>query len=57
MSQVDLRQKYQAVIGLEVHIQLATASKMFSPEGFQFGESPNTYLSAVTIAHPGALPT
>ncbi|MEM7512174.1 MAG: Asp-tRNA(Asn)/Glu-tRNA(Gln) amidotransferase subunit GatB [Bacteroidota bacterium] len=57
MSQVDLRQKYQAVIGLEVHIQLATSSKMFSPEGFQFGESPNTHLSAVTIAHPGALPT
>ncbi|MEM9934687.1 MAG: Asp-tRNA(Asn)/Glu-tRNA(Gln) amidotransferase subunit GatB [Bacteroidota bacterium] len=57
MNKVDLRQKYQAVIGLEVHIQLATDSKMFSPEGFQFGESPNTFLSAVTIAHPGSLPT
>lgn len=48
---------YKAVIGLEIHAQLLTKTKMFSPEATSYGELPNTQVSAVTLAHPGALPT
>lgn len=48
--------KYQAVIGLEVHAQLSTQSKIFSPEAAQFGAEPNTQLGPVSLGHPGALP-
>ncbi len=57
MSSASPREKYQPVIGLEVHIQLHTHSKIFSTEGFSFGSSPNHYLSPITLAHPGALPS
>ena len=49
-------QKYDLVIGLEVHIQLLTATKIFSTEAASFGGSPNTQISVVTLAHPGTLP-
>lgn len=52
----DVLTRYQVVIGLEVHIQLQTATKVFAPEGMAFGLEPNTAVSAVTMAHPGALP-
>ncbi|MFN4947888.1 MAG: Asp-tRNA(Asn)/Glu-tRNA(Gln) amidotransferase GatCAB subunit B, partial [Chryseotalea sp.] len=48
--------KYEAVIGLEVHIQLATDSKIFCADGVAFGESPNTLISTISLAHPGTLP-
>jgi aspartyl-tRNA(Asn)/glutamyl-tRNA(Gln) amidotransferase subunit B len=48
--------KYEVVIGLEVHVQLATQSKIFAPEKNDFGMAPNSDISAVTIAHPGTLP-
>jgi aspartyl-tRNA(Asn)/glutamyl-tRNA(Gln) amidotransferase subunit B len=48
--------QYETVIGLEVHIQLSTKSKLFSGESTEFGASPNTQLSAITLAHPGTLP-
>ncbi|MFZ9045707.1 MAG: Asp-tRNA(Asn)/Glu-tRNA(Gln) amidotransferase subunit GatB [Cyclobacteriaceae bacterium] len=47
---------YEVVIGLEVHVQLATNAKIFSPEKNDFGIDPNSDISAVTIAHPGTLP-
>ncbi|MCZ8355888.1 MAG: Asp-tRNA(Asn)/Glu-tRNA(Gln) amidotransferase subunit GatB [Cyclobacteriaceae bacterium] len=47
---------YEAVIGLEVHIQLATDSKIFCADGVAFGESPNTLISTISLAHPGTLP-
>lgn len=47
---------YEAVIGLEVHAQLLTRSKLFSPEAVQFGEEPNTQVSTISLAHPGTLP-
>jgi aspartyl-tRNA(Asn)/glutamyl-tRNA(Gln) amidotransferase subunit B len=50
------RDKYQVVIGLEIHAQLQTESKIFAHEGFAFGSSPNHFVSPVSIAHPGALP-
>ncbi len=48
--------KYEPVIGLEVHIQLNTQSKIFSPDSASFGGSPNTHISPITLAHPGTLP-
>jgi aspartyl-tRNA(Asn)/glutamyl-tRNA(Gln) amidotransferase subunit B len=48
--------QYQTVIGLEVHIQLSTASKLFCGDAAGFGGAPNTQVSPVTLAHPGSLP-
>ncbi|HVX49387.1 MAG TPA: Asp-tRNA(Asn)/Glu-tRNA(Gln) amidotransferase subunit GatB [Chitinophagaceae bacterium] len=48
--------KYEAVIGLEVHAQLATASKLFCGDSTTFGAEPNTHVSAITLGHPGTLP-
>lgn len=48
--------KYEAVIGLEVHAQLATQSKLFSGDATSFGAPPNTQVSAITAGHPGTLP-
>ncbi|WP_439505278.1 Asp-tRNA(Asn)/Glu-tRNA(Gln) amidotransferase subunit GatB [Sediminibacterium sp.] len=53
---MDLSQKYQAVIGLEVHAQLATNSKLFSGDSIAFGNAPNTQVSPISLAHPGSLP-
>ena len=50
------RSKYQPVIGLEVHIQLLTKSKLFARDPNQYGDPPNTNVSAITLAHPGTLP-
>ncbi len=54
--QDKIRQKYTAVIGLEVHAQLLTKSKIFAADGTTFGASPNTQVSAITLGHPGSLP-
>ncbi len=48
--------KWETVIGLEVHVQLATASKIFSGSSITFGASPNSQASAVDLAMPGMLP-
>ena len=48
--------KYQVVIGLEVHAQLLTKSKIFSGDSAAFGAAPNTNISPITLAHPGTLP-
>ncbi|MCS6823330.1 MAG: Asp-tRNA(Asn)/Glu-tRNA(Gln) amidotransferase subunit GatB [Cytophagaceae bacterium] len=48
--------KYQPVIGLEIHAQLSTLSKIFAPDSGEFGNMPNTNVSAITLAHPGTLP-
>jgi len=48
--------KYEAVIGLEVHAQLATNSKLFCGDSITFGAAPNTHVSAITLGHPGTLP-
>lgn len=52
----DLEQKYQLVIGLEVHAQLATATKLFCGDSAAFGGDPNTHISPITLAYPGTLP-
>ena len=48
--------KYQVVIGLEVHAQLLTKSKLFCGDSAAFGGQPNTHISPITLAHPGTLP-
>lgn len=50
------KDKYEAVIGLEVHAQLLTASKLFCGDSTAFGADANTHISPVTLAHPGTLP-
>ncbi len=48
--------QWEVVIGLEVHVQLATASKIFSGAATTFGAAPNTQACAVDLAMPGMLP-
>ena len=49
-------QRWEVVIGLEVHTQLLTKSKIFSGSSIAYGAQPNTQASAVDIALPGVLP-
>ena len=56
MSLEDMKEKYEMVIGLEVHAQLKTNTKIFAPDGAQFGKDPNTQTSAITLGMPGVLP-
>jgi aspartyl-tRNA(Asn)/glutamyl-tRNA(Gln) amidotransferase subunit B len=48
--------EYEAVIGLEIHVQLSTRTKMFCGCELSFGEPPNTRTCAVCLGLPGALP-
>jgi len=48
--------KYELVVGLEVHVQLSTRSKLFCGDAISYGGQPNTQVSAITLAHPGTLP-
>jgi aspartyl-tRNA(Asn)/glutamyl-tRNA(Gln) amidotransferase subunit B len=47
---------YELVCGLEVHVELATATKLFSASPNRFGDEPNTNIDPVTLGLPGALP-
>lgn len=49
-------EKYELVVGLEIHAQLSTKSKIFSPDANRFGDGPNQNISVITLAHPGTLP-
>jgi aspartyl-tRNA(Asn)/glutamyl-tRNA(Gln) amidotransferase subunit B len=51
-----LREKYEPVIGLEVHVQLLTATKIFCGCSTQFGAPPNTNVCPVCLGLPGTLP-
>jgi aspartyl-tRNA(Asn)/glutamyl-tRNA(Gln) amidotransferase subunit B len=48
---------YEAVIGLEIHVQLSTRTKMFCGCSPSFGDEPNVHTCPVCLGHPGALPT
>lgn len=52
----SLTDKYELVVGLEVHVQLSTASKIFSSDPAGFGGEPNEYISPVSLGLPGTLP-
>ena len=48
--------KYEVVVGLEIHVQLQTKSKAYSADSAEFGALPNTHISPITLGHPGTLP-
>jgi len=52
----SIRDKYTVVIGLEVHAQLLTKSKIYNSDSAEYGGAPNTHVSVITLAHPGTLP-
>ncbi|MEO8404623.1 MAG: Asp-tRNA(Asn)/Glu-tRNA(Gln) amidotransferase subunit GatB [Chitinophagaceae bacterium] len=52
----DIQHQYEIVIGLEVHAQLLTKSKLFCGDSTAYGAAPNTQVSPITLAHPGTLP-
>jgi aspartyl-tRNA(Asn)/glutamyl-tRNA(Gln) amidotransferase subunit B len=54
--QIQEKKTYQAVIGLEFHVHLATQTKMFCSCQVTYGEEPNTHTCPVCLGHPGALP-
>ena len=47
---------WELIVGLEVHVELATRTKLFSASANRFGDEPNTNIDPVTLALPGALP-
>ncbi|MCX8490176.1 MAG: Asp-tRNA(Asn)/Glu-tRNA(Gln) amidotransferase GatCAB subunit B, partial [Cyclobacteriaceae bacterium] len=51
-----LNHKYKVVIGLEVHAQLLTNSKIFNSDLARYGSAPNANVGVITLAHPGTLP-
>lgn len=51
-----IRDKYISVIGLEVHAQLLTKSKIYNSDSTEYGSLPNTNVGVITLAHPGTLP-
>jgi aspartyl-tRNA(Asn)/glutamyl-tRNA(Gln) amidotransferase subunit B len=56
MLSEEIRNKYQLVVGLEVHAQLLTESKMYASDSTEYGNLPNTQISVITLGHPGTLP-
>jgi len=48
--------KFETVIGLEIHVQLGTKSKAFAPDDITFGNESNTQTGIISLAHPGTLP-
>ncbi len=56
MVSPEIRDKYQEVIGLEIHVQLLTNTKAYSSDPNEYGSLPNTNVSVITLAHPGTLP-
>lgn len=51
-----INNQYEIVVGLEVHAQLLTNTKLFCGDSIAFGAEPNTHVSPITLAHPGTLP-
>lgn len=51
-----MQDRYDLVIGLEVHAQLSTESKLFCGDSTAFGADPNTQISEVSLGYPGTLP-
>ncbi len=51
-----IKDRYEVVIGLEVHAQLLTKTKAYSSDLNEYGAAPNTNVSAITLGHPGTLP-
>ena len=56
MAEALAERHYEPVIGLEIHVQLRTRTKMFCGCALSFGEEPNTRTCPVCLGHPGTLP-
>ena len=56
MLSEEIKSKYQLVVGLEVHAQLLTESKIFASDSTEYGNLPNRQVSVITLGHPGTLP-
>ncbi|WP_018295745.1 Asp-tRNA(Asn)/Glu-tRNA(Gln) amidotransferase subunit GatB [Corynebacterium lubricantis] len=56
MDYDEVLEKFDPVMGLEVHVELATETKMFSTSSAHFGAAPNTNVDPVSLGLPGALP-
>ncbi|EOZ93640.1 Aspartyl-tRNA(Asn) amidotransferase subunit B [Indibacter alkaliphilus LW1] len=56
MLSAEIKDKYELVVGLEVHAQLLTKSKMYATDSTEYGNLPNTHISVLTLGHPGTLP-
>jgi aspartyl-tRNA(Asn)/glutamyl-tRNA(Gln) amidotransferase subunit B len=56
MAEPAAERRFEPVIGLEVHVQLSTRTKMFCGCALSFGEEPNTRTCPVCLGHPGVLP-
>jgi aspartyl-tRNA(Asn)/glutamyl-tRNA(Gln) amidotransferase subunit B len=54
--EAKVEEKYEPVIGLEIHVQLDTKSKAYSFDSTEFGHLPNSNTSVITLGHPGTLP-
>ncbi|MFT5668907.1 MAG: aspartyl-tRNA(Asn)/glutamyl-tRNA(Gln) amidotransferase subunit B [Vicingaceae bacterium] len=52
----EIYDKYELVVGLEIHAQLLTKSKAYSSDSSEFGALPNTHVNPITLGHPGTLP-
>lgn len=52
----EIRNKYQPVIGLEIHAQMLTKTKAYSNDKNEYGSVPNSNVSPITLGHPGTLP-
>lgn len=52
----EIYDKYEVVVGLEIHAQLQTNSKAYSADSAEFGALPNSHISPITLGHPGTLP-
>ena len=53
---MQLIEKYETIVGLEVHVQLQTKSKAYCGDANLFGEPPNTCISPISLGYPGTLP-
>ena len=51
-----MAEELEAVIGLEIHVQLSTETKMFCGCKLSFGDDPNIHTCPICLAHPGVLP-
>src|SRR5947207_12386580 len=51
-----LYENWEPIIGLEIHVQLNTRTKMFGSEPYQFGNEPNTDIGVISTGQPGSLP-
>ncbi|OJV30846.1 MAG: aspartyl/glutamyl-tRNA amidotransferase subunit B [Bacteroidetes bacterium 37-13] len=52
----DKYSKYEVIVGLEVHAQLSSNSKMYCGDSAEYGAAPNTQVSPLSLGHPGTLP-